>query len=35
MVEGKSADQVGMVKPDEVYVQLTTRLPSVPGRNRY
>lgn len=30
MVEEKARTELGMVKPDEVYVQLTTRLPSVP-----
>ena len=31
MVEEKARTELGMVKPDEVYVQLTTRLPSVPA----
>ncbi|HEX5354884.1 MAG TPA: cell division protein FtsB [Aquabacterium sp.] len=33
MVEEKARTELGMVKPDEVYVQLTTRLPSVPAPN--
>lgn len=28
MVEEKARTELGMVKPDEIYVQLTTRLPS-------
>ena len=31
MVEEKARTELGMVKPDEVYVQLTTRLPSAPA----
>lgn len=30
MVEEKARMELGMVKPDEVYVQLTTKLPTVP-----
>ncbi|HET8871058.1 MAG TPA: cell division protein FtsB [Aquabacterium sp.] len=30
MVEEKARTELGMVKPNEIYVQLTTRLPSVP-----
>jgi cell division protein FtsB len=29
MVEEKARTELGMVKPDEIYVQLTTRLPQV------
>ena len=29
MVEEKARTELGMVKPDEIYVQLTTKLPSV------
>ncbi|MFN4265423.1 MAG: cell division protein FtsB [Aquabacterium sp.] len=32
MVEEKARMELGMVKPDEVYVQLTTKLPTVPAR---
>lgn len=33
MVEEKARTELGMVKPDEVYVQLTTHLPSMPAAN--
>jgi cell division protein FtsB len=29
MVEEKARTELGMVKPDEIYVQLTTKLPQV------
>ncbi len=30
MVEEKARTELGMVKPDEIYVQLTTKLPQAP-----
>ncbi|MES2091564.1 MAG: cell division protein FtsB [Pseudomonadota bacterium] len=31
MVEEKARTELGMVKPDEIYVQLTTKLPQAPA----
>lgn len=30
MVEEKARTELGMIKPDEIYVQLTTKLPQAP-----
>jgi cell division protein FtsB len=31
MVEEKARTELGMIKPDEIYVQLTTKLPQAPA----